>query len=77
MTKLIKNVQMINDSGILTATEILIENGKIAAIGEHIENTVDEVIDGKGHVVAPGFVDVHVHLREPGFEHKETIATGS
>ena len=35
------------------------------------------MIEGKGHFVSPGFVDVHVHLREPGFEHKETIATGT
>ena len=37
----------------------------------------DQVIDGNGNFLSPGFVDVHVHLREPGFEHKETIATGS
>ncbi|WP_102692730.1 dihydroorotase [Rummeliibacillus pycnus] len=77
MTKLIKNVQMLNEQGDLVATEIFIENGKIAAIGEHLDYSTDEIIDGKGHVIAPGFVDVHVHLREPGFEHKETIATGS
>lgn len=77
MTKLIKNVQILNEQGDLTTTEIYIENGKIAAIGERLEKTADEVIDGKGHVIAPGFVDVHSHLREPGFEHKETIATGT
>ncbi|HWI48589.1 MAG TPA: dihydroorotase [Rummeliibacillus sp.] len=77
MTKLIQNVQMLNEQGELTTAEIYIENGKIVEIGEHIENTADQVIDGKGHVIAPGFVDVHVHLREPGFEHKETIATGT
>ena len=36
-----------------------------------------EVIDGKGCFVSPGFVDLHVHLREPGYEHKETIETGT
>lgn len=77
MTKLIQNVVMLDKLGDLTATEIFIENGKIAAIGEHLEQNADEVINGKGHVIAPGFVDVHVHLREPGFEHKETIETGS
>lgn len=77
MTKLIKNVQILNEQGDLTTTEIFIENGKIAAIGGRLEKTADEVIDGKGHVIAPGFVDVHSHLREPGFEHKETIATGT
>lgn len=68
---------MLDEQGDLNATEIFIEDGKIAAIGEHLERNADETIDGKGHVIAPGFVDVHVHLREPGFEHKETIATGT
>lgn len=77
MRKMIKNVLFLDKQGDLTSTEIYIENGKIAAIGEHLDQNVDEIIDGKGNVVAPGFVDVHVHLREPGFEHKETIATGS
>ena len=68
---------MLDEQGDLNATEIFIEDGKIATIGEHLERNADETIDGKGHVIAPGFVDVHVHLREPGFEHKETIATGT
>lgn len=77
MTKLIQNVQLVNLEGALTVGEIFIEDGKIAAIGENLNLQADEVIDGKGYVASPGFVDVHVHLREPGFEHKETIATGS
>lgn len=77
MTKLIQNVQLVDAKGLLTLGEIFIEDGKIAAIGENLGLQADEVIDGKGNVASPGFVDVHVHLREPGFEHKETIATGS
>ncbi|MFJ8261608.1 dihydroorotase [Rummeliibacillus sp. NPDC094406] len=77
MTKLIQNVQLVTTEGELTVGEIFIEDGKIAAIGENLGKQADEVIDGKGYVASPGFVDVHVHLREPGFEHKETIATGS
>ncbi|MGG0656027.1 dihydroorotase [Rummeliibacillus pycnus] len=77
MTKLIQNVQLVSAAGELTVGEIFIEDGKIAAIGENLGKQADEVIDGKGYVASPGFVDVHVHLREPGFEHKETIATGS
>ncbi|MBQ0139795.1 MAG: dihydroorotase [Kurthia sp.] len=78
MTKLLKNVQMLNEQGELQLTNILIEQGTIKEIGASIEETAtEEVIDGKGLVVSPGFVDVHTHLREPGFEHKETIATGS
>jgi len=59
--------------------DVLVRDGLIAAIGEHLEATgVDvEVYDATGAVVAPGFIDMHVHLREPGQTHKETIATGS
>lgn len=77
MTKLIQNVQLVTADGELTLGEIFIEDGKIAAIGENLGRKANEVIDGKSYVASPGFVDVHVHLREPGFEHKETIATGS
>lgn len=58
--------------------QLLIEDGLIKEIGESISTTdVDEVIDAQGHFLAPGFIDVHVHLREPGGEHKETIETGT
>ncbi|GEK30227.1 dihydroorotase [Kurthia zopfii] len=77
MTKLLKNVQMLNAQGELEKKDILIENGNVKEINTTIENASAEVIDGKGLVVSPGFVDVHTHLREPGYEHKETIATGS
>lgn len=77
MTKLLKNVQMLNEQGVLELTNILIEEGMIKEIGTSLEEKNSEVIDGKRLVVSPGFVDVHTHLREPGFEHKETIATGS
>lgn len=76
MLKYIQNVQILNDQGELVPSSITIENGKISAIGG-IQPEQAEVIDGKGHFVSPGFVDVHVHLREPGFEEKETIETGT
>ena len=58
--------------------DVLITNGLVERVGENLqppENT--PVINATGLVVAPGFIDVHVHLREPGFAHKETIATGT
>lgn len=77
MTVLLQNLQLVDKNGNLYAGEIFIEDGKIAAVGEKLNVQADEIIDGKGYMVSPGFVDVHVHLREPGFEHKETIETGS
>jgi dihydroorotase len=58
--------------------DVRIRNGIVAEIGEHLESDESErVLDAAGAVVAPGFVDMHVHLREPGFPEKETIATGT
>ncbi|AMW98360.1 dihydroorotase [Rummeliibacillus stabekisii] len=77
MTVLLQNLQLVDKNGNLYAGEIFIEDGKIAAVGEKLNVQADEIIDGNGYMASPGFVDVHVHLREPGFEHKETIETGS
>ena len=62
--------------------DVLIEEGKISAVEPNLQQKFQgsmalTTIDAKGLIVCPGFVDLHVHFREPGFEHKETIATGS
>ena len=58
--------------------DIAITDGRISELREHIEPTADDrVINAEGLVVAPAFVDVHVHLREPGYGYKERIATGT
>jgi dihydroorotase len=58
--------------------DVLIHDGRIEAVGRNIPAPPGaEILEAAGKVVAPGFVDVHVHLREPGFEHAETIATGA
>ena len=57
--------------------DIKIENGKIAEIGKNLESQADKVIDCEGLYIMPGMIDIHCHLREPGFEHKETIETGA
>ena len=58
--------------------DIAITDGRISERGEHIETKAeDRIIDAEGLVVAPAFVDVHVHLREPGYGYKERIATGT
>lgn len=59
------------------AADILLENGKIAKIGKNLKADGAEVIDAAGLTVFPGLIDMHVHLREPGFEYKEGIASGS
>ena len=61
-----------------TGMNVLIENGRVSAWirpGDS-QPEADDVVDASGMLVAPGFIDMHVHLREPGQEHKETIATG-
>ncbi|WP_173916540.1 dihydroorotase [Halobacillus sp. Marseille-Q1614] len=64
-------------SGELTPCEVLIREGKIAEIGESVQAEADETINAEGLLLSPGLVDVHIHLREPGGEAKETIATGT
>ena len=57
--------------------DILIENNKISKIAKNIKENVDQEIDCTNLKIIPGMIDMHCHLREPGFEHKETIETGS
>jgi dihydroorotase len=52
-------------------------DGRVAAVGPDAGKDASQTIDARGLLVCPGFVDIHCHLREPGFEHKETIATGT
>lgn len=57
--------------------DVLIDNGRIVDINKNIKTEAQRSIDATGLVVAPGFIDMHVHLREPGQENKETIHTGA
>jgi dihydroorotase len=63
-----------NTEGVM---DLLIDEGVITQVSADINTKADEIIDGTGLYVMPGFIDLHVHLREPGFEYKETIRTGS
>ncbi len=78
MTNLsIRNGRVIDPSQSLDeVTDVTIADGKIAAIGK-ASGSADEVIDAAGKIVCPGLIDMHVHLREPGREDAETIASGS
>ncbi len=57
--------------------DILVENGKVSRVTKEIKNETGEIIDAKGKIVLPGLIDMHVHLREPGREDKETVASGT
>ncbi|EGP4758647.1 dihydroorotase [Enterococcus faecium] len=78
MKTLIKNGQINTRKNMTTPAEIWIEDGRIKAIGTGFsEAEFDEVFDAKEQLITPGLVDVHVHLREPGFTYKETIEAGT
>lgn len=68
---------LVFDGEQLRKRDILIRSGIIAQVGEAIPQEGRAEIDATGLVVSPGFIDLHVHLREPGFEHKETVRTGT
>jgi dihydroorotase len=75
---LIKNGRVIDPaSGFDGRADLALENGRIAAMGANLDFANAELYDASGLVVAPGFIDIHVHLREPGIEHAETIETGA
>jgi len=75
---LIRNGRVIDPAVKYDGTaDLLIEGDRIAGYGKNVDVVGAEVFDASGMIVAPGFIDMHVHLREPGFEHSETIESGS
>lgn len=77
MTILIKNGRVINPATKMDEiADVLVENGTVTKIEKGIRAKADREIDAKGCFVMPGFIDMHVHLRDPGFEKKETVETG-
>ena len=78
MRYLLQNAQILSSGGVFRAADVLLSGGRIVSIGDRISCHEDAVsIDLHKAVLFPGFVDVHVHLREPGFSYKETIRTGT
>ena len=78
MKVLIKSGRVINPAtGLDSVKSILINDNKVEKIADYIDEQADYEIDAYGCFVMPGLIDLHVHLREPGFEYKETIETGS
>ena len=77
MRVLIKNGHVLDPAtGVDGICDVLTEDQRIIGVKEHIEEQADRVIDVKGCYVMPGFIDLHVHLRDPGLEYKETLETG-
>ncbi|MFA5356269.1 MAG: dihydroorotase [Candidatus Omnitrophota bacterium] len=78
MTILIKNGRLIDPGNNIDGVyDILTEGAKISRVAKKISGSADNMIDASGKIVMPGIVDMHVHLREPGREDKETIVTGT
>lgn len=78
MKLLIKNGTVIDPASDRNGRfDLLVEDERIVKVAPEITDSADRVIDAQGLDVVPGFIDLHVHLREPGFEYKETIKTGS
>jgi dihydroorotase len=75
---LIKNGHVVDPANQLDGeADVLVEDGLIAKVGKGLQAKADRTVEARGLLVTPGLVDMHVHLREPGFEYKETIATGT
>jgi dihydroorotase len=78
MKLLIKGGKVIDPANdINDIMDVLIQDGRIKEVGQDLADGDAEVIDAQGKLVCPGFIDMHVHLREPGFEYKEDIASGT
>ena len=79
MTRLLlKNVRLVDPAqGLDENGDLLMSNGKVEAFGKNLPALNAKIIPATGKVAVPGFIDLHVHLREPGFEYKETITTGT
>ena len=74
---LIRNAAIARPDGSLFHGDLACEDGYIARIAEGIDAPAEERIDAAGRLLLPGAIDPHVHFREPGFEHKEDLASGS
>src|SRR2546422_1997808 len=78
MAIVIKNGRVIDPaSNTDRVADVLIVDGRVAGVAPNLASPNAEVFDATGLIVAPGFIDMHVHLREPGHEYKETIASGA
>ena len=73
---IIKNGMLVLKDGVVQK-DVLLKDGKIVKIADCIEEAGEEIVNAEGLHVFPGLIDMHVHLRDPGYEHKEDIESGS
>ena len=78
MRTIIQNGTIVNPLGKSGRLDLVIRDGKVEAIAPSVQSQAgDELIDAAGKLVFPGFVDMHCHLRDPGFEYKEDLTSGT
>ncbi|MFH1678433.1 MAG: dihydroorotase, partial [Candidatus Omnitrophota bacterium] len=78
MKLLIKNGRVVDPANNLDeVVDIVVEKNRISKVGKNVRGEADKIIDASGKIIMPGLVDMHVHLREPGGEDKETVASGT
>lgn len=77
MKTLFKNAKILQADNTKKQSDVLVRDNRIQRIASTITDDADYTVDCKGHLLLPGLIDVHIHLREPGGEHKETIRTGT
>jgi len=78
MNLLIKNGRVVHPvTGVVLSQDIFVEDGRISMLERGLDMNADRVIDARGLCIAPGLVDMHVHLRDPGFTYKEDIVSGT
>jgi len=79
MSLLIRNGRVVDPASSLDAVaDVLISGGRIERVGRDLPVAAETtILDATGKLVCPGFIDIHVHLREPGYEYKETVASGT
>lgn len=74
---LFRDFKIFNGTEFIENSELLVENGKISKVGNGLDSTDAEVIDGYGKILSPGFVDLHAHFRDPGGEWNEDLTSGA
>ena len=74
---LFRDFKIFDGTDFIESNEVLVENGKISKIGNSLDSSDAEIIDGFGKILSPGFIDLHAHFRDPGGEWNEDLTSGA